>query len=37
VGEVPGLELIVPAFLTMAVLAIGWLFRRRSALPAEAT
>ena len=36
VGRVDGLELLLPGLLTVAVLAIGWLLRRRPALPAEA-
>jgi YjbE family integral membrane protein len=36
-GEVDSLELILPALLTVAVLAIGWLLRRRPPLPVEVT
>jgi YjbE family integral membrane protein len=36
-GEVYSLDLILPALLTAAVLAIGWLARRRPALPVEVT
>jgi YjbE family integral membrane protein len=35
-GQVSGLELILPGLLTVAVLAIGWLLRRRTALPVKA-
>jgi len=36
-GQVGGLELILPGLLTVAVLAIGWLLRRRPALHVKAT
>jgi YjbE family integral membrane protein len=36
-GEVRGLELILPALLTVAVLAVGWVLRRRAAEPVRAT
>ena len=32
-GEVSSLDLILPALLTLAVLAVGWLLRRRQPLP----